>query len=66
MKNMKIASFILSVLMLASVLCVCALADDDFQLSKDYTSSTGDRGVLYNSPEEKLVTMGIIRNLGTC
>ena len=61
MKNMKIVSFILSVLMLASVLCVCALADDDFQLSKDYTSSTGDRGVLYNSPEEKLVTMGIKR-----
>jgi len=59
MKNIKLLSYILSVLMLVSILSVCALADDDFTLSKDYTVSTGDRGVLYNSPEEKLATMGI-------
>ncbi len=59
MKYTKIASLILSVLMLAAVLCVCVAADDDFTLSKDYTVSTGDRGVLYNSPEEKLATMGV-------
>ena len=59
MKNIKVLSYILSVLMLASLLCTFAFADDDFKLSKDYTVSTGDRGVLYNSPEEKLATMGI-------
>ena len=59
MKYIKLASYILSVVMLASVLCICAAADDDFTLSKDYTVSTGDRGVLYNSPEEKLLTMGV-------
>ncbi|MBO4950013.1 MAG: hypothetical protein J6E38_03240 [Clostridia bacterium] len=59
MKYTKIASLILSVLMLAAVLCTVAMADDDFTLSKDYITSTGDKGVLYNSPEEKLATMGI-------
>ena len=59
MKYMKIASCILSVLMLVAALCVCVAADDDFKLSKDYTTSSGDNGVSYNSPEEKLATMGV-------
>ncbi len=59
MKYMKIASYILSVLMLVTAFSMLAAADDDFTLSKDYIASTGDRGVLYNSPEEKLATMGI-------
>ena len=59
MKNIKILSYILSALMLAVVLCIGVAADDEFTLSKDYTSSTGEKGVLYNSPEEKLATMGI-------
>ena len=59
MKYMKIVSLILSVLMLTALLSVCAMADDDFMLSKDYITSSGDRGVSYNSPEEKLATMGV-------
>ena len=60
MKYIKLTSYILSALMLTLVLGIGVLADDDFVLSKDYISSTGDRGVLYNSPEEKLATMGIL------
>lgn len=60
MKHMKLARYILSVLMLVATLCICCVAaDEEYTLSKDYITSTGDNGVIYNSPEEKLATMGV-------
>ena len=54
MKNLKIVSYVLSVLMLASVLCFGVMADDEFSLDKDYLTEK------YASAEEKLATMGVI------
>lgn len=53
MKNIKLVSYILSVLMLVAALGVFVSADDEFALEKDYLKES------YNSPEEKLATMGI-------
>ncbi len=54
MKNLKLITYILSVLMLAVLVSFAAFAaDDEFTIDKDYTSE------YYASPEEKLATMGV-------
>ena len=54
MKITKLASYILSFLMLALLIAVTAMAaDEEFVLSKDYLTE------VYNNEEEKLATMGV-------
>ena len=53
MKNIKFINYILSALMLVSLLAVGVFAADDFTISKDYLTE------VYNTPEEKLETMGL-------
>ncbi len=55
MKNIRLITYILSVLMLASLFAVCTFAaDEEFALDVDYTTEK------YSSPEEKLATMGVL------
>ena len=60
MKNIKLITYILSVLMLVSAVSFCVSAADDYMLDYDYTSSdTNGRGLVFKSAEEKLATMGV-------
>lgn len=54
MKNIRLVSYILSALMLVAALSMFVSADDGFALDVDYLTAK------YNSPEEKLATMGVI------
>ena len=54
MKNIKKISYLLSLLVLMAAMATVAFASDDFALDTDYLT------VKYNSPEEKLATMGVI------
>ena len=55
MKCIKVASYILSFLMLAAAFSVVSFAaDDEFKLSVDYLTE------VYTSPEAKLATMGVV------
>lgn len=61
MKNIKLITYILSVLMLVSAVSFCVSAADDYTLDYDYTSSdTNSGGLVFKSAEEKLATMGIV------